>query len=974
MKIKIKGTKFKILLYVPGMSFDGNTLDQGNSLGGSESMGFYIGKELAKRGHYVFIFSNVPDGRPKKIDNVFYMPIGESNKKYPFGQDFQIYALNVPFDVIIAQRAQGIFGYKFNSKLNYWWSHDLALKRYSNLISAMSWNVDKFLAVSNFHKKQIIDIYGISEDFVGILPNGIDLSLFESSDPQKKFKSKVLFYSHRPERGLMNLVKKQGIMEELYKLDPTIKLIISTYDFKGSMVKEHEYLKRLAQELLNVQDVGNLSKKDLHQAMSNVALHVYPTDFEEVSCITAMEEQASGTPFISTEVGALPETLNEGGVFFSKKDSFVKNISYLLNDYKAWHILHTKALKKAQDYDLKKSCDLLEDYIDESFRQLTKNKSNLYHFFIWNNDIGAVKKLVEKEQLKEKKHDTIINEVLKDPINFYNKVAEYNVKIGNNHNLGNYDYFFKVKKLEPIFKILSKLPSKAKVLDYGCCVGQVTFGMAHVRPDVEFNGVDISELQIEIGNKYKEKNNITNVRLGTCSEPSHLKNLGQYDLVLCIDVLEHVYDYYKFLIDLEKLCKLGGLIVISTPLGPFEKSRTEHLHNFEELDIKSIAGHMDEFAMLYVGERDNKRQEKLGHIIWSWKYNPEKILGKIDYDRKLKVQRPNQLISLCMIVHKDGDALAKTLKSIHNYMDEIIIGIDCKGSIEKTIAYEVGTRFGAKMFQLKDSPTVVGFDVVRNQTIERATKDWIIWLDDDEIYSWPENTVKFLQYNQYDSYAVSQHHHSADPPGMLKTDHPCRIFRNNKNIKFYGVVHEHPETGINRGAGRVFILPRLEGSVSHIGYETEEVRRVRFERNWPLMERDHKKYPERLLGQFLYIRDLSLLNKFTYEQMGGNIHPTMIKRARIAIELWRKLLGKTPFRLIFDSMPFVSECVDMVTNHRGIHFKLALDINTHGFGDNINGTIPKFVEGKVEQKEDLLKIVSQLAKEKISPFENCKYL
>jgi hypothetical protein len=53
---------------------------------------------------------------------------------------------------------------------------------------------------------------------------------------------------------------------------------------------------------------------------------------------------------------------------------------------------------------------------------------------------------------------------------------------------------------------------------------------------------------------------------------------------------------------------------------------------------------------------------------------------------------------------------------------------------------------------------------------------------------------------------------------------------------------------------------------------------------------------------------------------------------------------------------------------------LALDINTHGFGDNINGTIPKFVEGKVEQKEDLLKIVSQLAKEKISPFENCKYL
>ena len=47
------------VLYVPGMSFNGATLAQGKSLGGSESAGYYLARELARRGAQVTVFSHI---------------------------------------------------------------------------------------------------------------------------------------------------------------------------------------------------------------------------------------------------------------------------------------------------------------------------------------------------------------------------------------------------------------------------------------------------------------------------------------------------------------------------------------------------------------------------------------------------------------------------------------------------------------------------------------------------------------------------------------------------------------------------------------------------------------------------------------------------------------------------------------------------------------------------------------------------
>ena len=82
---------------------------------------------------------------------------------------------------------------------------------------------------------------------------------------------------------------------------------------------------------------------------------------------------------------------------------------------------------------------------------------------------------------------------------------------------------------------------------------------------------------------------------------------------------------------------------------------------------------------------------------------------------------------------------------------------------------------------------------------------------------------------------------------------PIRLFRNHRDVRFFGFVHEHPETKINEGVGQSTILSDV--NIAHDGYFTEEGRRGRFMRNINLMFKDRELYPERNLGKFLMIRD-----------------------------------------------------------------------------------------------------------------------
>ena len=90
---------------IPGMPFLGNTLET-ESLGGSESAALYLGRELARLGDKVFVFTAAEQAGA--FDDVQYMP----------GSQFKQFAISNPHDVCVIQRAPEAFGYPVASRLN----------------------------------------------------------------------------------------------------------------------------------------------------------------------------------------------------------------------------------------------------------------------------------------------------------------------------------------------------------------------------------------------------------------------------------------------------------------------------------------------------------------------------------------------------------------------------------------------------------------------------------------------------------------------------------------------------------------------------------------------------------------------------------------------------------------------------------------------------------------------------------------
>ena len=85
-------------------------------------------------------------------------------------------------------------------------------------------------------------------------------------------------------------------------------------------------------------------------------------------------------------------------------------------------------------------------------------------------------------------------------------------------------------------------------------------------------------------------------------------------------------------------------------------------------------------------------------------------------------------ISLCMIVKNEEKVLDRCLKSIYKACDEIII-VDT-GSTDSTI--DIAKKYTNKIYQFE---WVDDFSKARNYSFSKATKDYILWLDADDVVS-----------------------------------------------------------------------------------------------------------------------------------------------------------------------------------------------------------------------------------------------
>ena len=111
-------------------------------------------------------------------------------------------------------------------------------------------------------------------------------------------------------------------------------------------------------------------------------------------------------------------------------------------------------------------------------------------------------------------------------------------------------------KLKNKFKPLSGI----NILDIGCGGGLLSEPMSRMGANV--TGIDASQKNIKIAKLHSKKNKLKINYL--CSSPEKLKIKKKFDVILNMEIVEHVEDIDFFLKSCSKLLKKNGLMFVAT--------------------------------------------------------------------------------------------------------------------------------------------------------------------------------------------------------------------------------------------------------------------------------------------------------------------------------------------------------------------------------------------------------------------------
>lgn len=144
-------------------------------------------------------------------------------------------------------------------------------------------------------------------------------------------------------------------------------------------------------------------------------------------------------------------------------------------------------------------------------------------------------------------------------------------------------------------------------------------------------------------------------------------------------------------------------------------------------------------------------------------------------------------ISLCMIVRDEEDVIGRCLESVKDIADEIII-VDT-GSTDRT--KEIVSQYTDKIFNFK---WVDDFSKARNFSFSKATKDYILWLDADDVIL-EKDYQKFMELKKnidtsVDIYMMKYNYTSDKEGNPTLVQNRERLLKREKNYQWVSPIHE----------------------------------------------------------------------------------------------------------------------------------------------------------------------------------------
>lgn len=151
-------------------------------------------------------------------------------------------------------------------------------------------------------------------------------------------------------------------------------------------------------------------------------------------------------------------------------------------------------------------------------------------------------------------------------------------------------------------------------------------------------------------------------------------------------------------------------------------------------------------------------------------------------------------ISLCMIAKNEEDVIGRCLDSVKDIVDEINI-IDT-GSTDKT--KDIVSKYTDRIFDFK---WIDDFGAARNYSFSKATKDYILWIDCDDVFI-EEDRQKLLALKEtldtnVDAVTFKYNYYSDGEGNPLLIFRRERLVKRERNFQWIGFIHEYIGAGGN---------------------------------------------------------------------------------------------------------------------------------------------------------------------------------
>jgi len=183
------------------------------------------------------------------------------------------------------------------------WYHDLTMKRIKS-------RADLIITISEFSKKEIIDLYGVKPERIKVVYLGFDDSVYHEQQETdiavtlKKYDlaEPYLLYVGRLEKkkNIGNIVKAFVLAREHHE---DLKLVLA-----GSSGNQYDEIKKIISDLKLEKEIilpGYVAQEDLPQLMAGAKAFLFPTLYEGFG-LPILEAMACGTPVITSNT--LPHT------------------------------------------------------------------------------------------------------------------------------------------------------------------------------------------------------------------------------------------------------------------------------------------------------------------------------------------------------------------------------------------------------------------------------------------------------------------------------------------------------------------------------------------------------------------------------------------------------------------------------------------------------------------------------------------